>query len=87
MATIGDVMKAVGKLPPDPPKPKTWGGRRPQECQACHGTLGSIFYDCFVRQMGAWAIVCHACFRSHNCKIGTGMGQKYNTKTLEKLGG
>jgi len=67
---------------------KTWtSATKPTECQACHGTLGLIFYDCFVGQMGAWAIVCHGCFRSYKCKLGTGLGQKYSTKTLEKQDG
>jgi hypothetical protein len=87
MPTVGDMLKAIGKLPMDAPKPIKWLGGKPEECEACHGTLGSIFYDCFVRQMGAWAIVCHACFRSHKCKLGTGAGQKYNSKTLEKVAG
>jgi len=64
-----------------------WSSPKPEECQACHGTLGSIFYDCFVPQMRTWAIVCHACFRSYKCKLGTGLGQKYNRTTLEKVAG
>jgi hypothetical protein len=64
-----------------------WNGTKPTQCNACQGELGSIFYDCSVPQMHAWAIVCHACFRAHKCALGTGMGQKYNTKTLEKLAG
>jgi hypothetical protein len=61
--------------------------KAPHECGACHGTIGSVFYDCFVPQMGMWADVCHACFKQYKCKLGTGQGQKYDTKTREKLDG
>jgi hypothetical protein len=61
--------------------------KAPTECGACHGTIGSVFYDCYVPQMRHWADVCHACFKQYNCKLGVGRGQKYNSKTGEKVAG
>jgi hypothetical protein len=59
---------------------------KPAQCGACQGEVGSVFYDCYVPQMGMWANICHACFRSYNCKLGVGRGQKYNAKG-EKVAG
>ena len=64
-----------------------WLGTKPTNCDVCRGTLGSVFYDARLPSYGSWGIICHLCFQAHNCKLGTGYGQKYSTKTLEKLGG
>ncbi len=65
----------------------SWTSPRPTNCQACGGTLGKIFFDAFNSQARQWMIHCFSCFRSYKCRLGTGCGQKYDTKTLEKLGG
>lgn len=65
---------------------KKWMGSPPIKCDICKGTLGSVFYDCATK-LGQWGILCHSCWKQHAIGIGTGRGQKYNTKTLVKLAG
>lgn len=67
---------------------KKWLGDRPENCECCGGKIGEVFYDCRIPSYYTyWRLVCHNCFIGQNCKLGTGHGQKYNTKTLEKLDG
>jgi hypothetical protein len=65
---------------------KKWMGTIYTNCQLCSCKLGKVFYDACVSGT-AWAVICHSCFTSHRCRLGTGAGQKYDTKTLEKLAG
>ena len=66
---------------------KRWLGKIPQNCDICGGKFGEVFYDCLIPGVDHWAKVCHHCFTTYNCKLGTGYGQKYSTKTLEKVDG
>jgi len=66
---------------------KKWRGRKPVNCDLCGGTIGSVFYDASIPAYGSWALICHGCFRAYRCKLGTGRGQKYDSKTLVKKGG
>ena len=65
---------------------KKWMGSTPTNCDLCHGKFGKVFYDAYVPGY-SWGNICHGCFNTHGCKLGTGAGQKYSTETLEKLGG
>jgi len=83
--TVGDMLIAIGKLP-RPAEKRRWNGTPPTQCDICRGTLGSVFYDGATKH-GPWALMCHSCHRQHGRGLGTGRGQKYNTKTLEKVEG
>lgn len=58
-------------------------------CDLCNTDLNNeqVFYDCQIPTYGHWGLICHNCFKGHRCKTGTGAGQKYDTKTREKLEG
>lgn len=65
-----------------------WRGDKPETCEMCGGNLGSVFYDAKIPSMSPlWGLLCHSCFTAYGCKLGTGQGQKYDTKTLNKVGG
>jgi transposase-like protein len=66
---------------------RKWMGTTPTTCQACGATLvkAKAFYDAVIQ--GRWGIICHACFTTYRCRLGTGAGQKYDMKTLEKIAG
>ena len=83
-AVLEDKARRAGLLEPEPKK-KYWFGETPTNCDICGGRIGSVFYDASTQY--GWAKLCHSCFTSHRCKLGVGLGQKYNTKTLEKVGG
>ena len=34
---------------------------------------------------GPWALMCLECFQEHGIGLGLGIGQKYDSKTLEKI--
>lgn len=56
------------------------------KCDICKSEMGEFFYD-FATVMGPWALGCEACFRKYGRGLGTGLGQKYNTETREKVDG
>jgi rRNA maturation endonuclease Nob1 len=68
---------------------KKWNGEKPTTCDTCGRdlTVLSCFYDARIPQVGSWGLICHRCFTAYQCKLGTGRGQKYSVKTLEKMGG
>lgn len=73
----------------DETKPKKmWRGTWPGYCDICHTdlTAATYFYDAATKY-GPWALVCPECFINHCFGLGTGRGQKYDSKTLEKVGG
>lgn len=39
--------------------------------------ITSVFYDARILRTGPWAILSHASFIAYECKLGTGLGQKY----------
>ena len=58
------------------------------ECDLCGLPLED--YDHFVdgkTTMGPWALMCPLCHASYGKGIGTGLGQKYDSKTKEKIEG
>lgn len=58
------------------------------ECNICHESLFQFatFYD-GATSMGPWAWMCLKCWQYNGRGIGTGVGQEYNSKTLEKIRG
>ena len=76
--------------------PKKWSGTWPANCQVCRTPNLSdkgadlSFYDWFVdglTRYGHWALMCPECFDQEGVGLGTGLGQKYDSKTLVKLEG
>ena len=65
---------------------KKWMGKPPEKCDICRRKFGTVFYDARTRS-GAWGCLCFHCFQRHGVGLGTGCGQKYDVKTLEKLEG
>jgi hypothetical protein len=47
----------------------------PRVCQTCETEFGLELYDVSLR--GTWGCVCGNCFREYNCRLGTGLGQKF----------
>lgn len=66
---------------------KKWLGLPPHTCEVCQGDLGSVFIDGKIKTSSQWAVMCFSCHGSHGYGLGVGKGQKYNTKTLEKIDG
>lgn len=67
---------------------KKWHGAWPTICNMCGDWLpdNSYFVD-GADQQGHWGLFCPACVQDYNIKLGTGRGQKYDSKTLVKLEG
>ena len=67
--------------------PKKWLGKA-EFCDLCRQSLqdGDFFVDGRT-SFGSWALLCPACFEKHGSGLGTGKGQKYDSKTFEKLEG
>lgn len=78
-------------------KPKRvikWMGEDRIECVVClnfhYKTTDLTKEEYFVdgkTQMGPWALMCPRCFKLYGVGLGTGRGQKYDSKTLEKVEG
>lgn len=60
------------------------------ECDFCHEDatqVGTVFVDGKTRH-GPWALMCEKCHKKEGYpKMGTGLGQMYSSKTLEKVAG
>jgi len=68
-------------------KKKKWLGQT-ETCDICHGNLRA--YSRFVDGrtiMGPWALMCERCYLIYGKGLGTGVGQMYNSETLEKVAG
>lgn len=64
-----------------------WAGKLPN-CDFCNKLPEDYFY--FIdgkTKYGPWAIMCPDCFIEFGVGLGTGLGQKYDTSTLEKVEG
>lgn len=75
-------------------KSKRWFGTFPTNCNWCHAEIKKplesdsgmqAFYDANLPGIG-WGLWCPLCFKQFGGKLGEGLGQKYSTSTLEKLG-
>ena len=70
-----------------PVKLKTkWHGSEECDFCQCDVTTKPYFVDGTTRQ-GPWACMCPDCFTLHGRGLGTGVGQKYNGRTMEKMEG
>jgi hypothetical protein len=70
-------------------KEKKWVGTFPKLCDGCGRSLDKFEYFCDARAShGHWGLFCPSCHRSIcGGKLGVGLGQKYDSKTLVKIGG
>ncbi len=59
---------------------KKWTGPVPKKCQICQALLHARFYDA-VTVLG-WAHVCEECFDCMRLKLGEGLGQRYEEKSI-----
>ena len=68
---------------------KKWFGTWPANCDVCGNNLSTYPYFCDARSNdGRWGLFCPQCHEDYcNGRLGTGSGQKYDSKTLEKLEG
>lgn len=55
---------------PDVTKP------RPDHCDDCERPIMQVFYDARTAS-GQWGNFCPGCFIDNGCKLGTGLGQRY----------
>lgn len=67
---------------------KHWHGPRPHTCQLCNSVFPpeGYFIDGATTR-GPWAIMCGYCHIDQGFGLGTGRGQRYDLKTLEKVEG
>jgi hypothetical protein len=64
-----------------------WLSETPPCCEICGKLFNStdnFFYD-FKTWNGSWGIGCETCFKENEGQLGSGCGQKYDLKTLEKI--
>ena len=64
-----------------------WQGQK--QCDFCGDSIRNhrTFYDATTKA-GYWALMCDECFSRYGIqRLGTGWGQEYDGKTLEKLRG
>lgn len=68
---------------------KKWLGTWPANCDLCKEDLRRFkeFYDARIIGSTTWAIMCPKCFNNLGVGLGTGLGQQYDSKTLEKING
>ena len=66
---------------------KKWLGDK--KCNICFADVrnGDYFVDGRIQGMSSWALMCQDCYENLGAGIGPGFGQKYNSKTFEKLEG
>lgn len=78
------IVEQVGKTK----QVKKWNGTWPTECQMCGVDLAkrNHFIDGKTSR-GSWALMCPFCHIFYGVGLGTGKGQKYNSKTREKVEG
>jgi len=68
-------------------KRKKWFGSKPDACDVCGRKPTPYFVDGRLAGAHTWALMCPECFKALGVGLGTGKGQKYDSKTLEKLEG
>jgi len=67
---------------------KKWQGTWPAKCDICGLDLSKDPWFVDGRVVGSsWALMCIFCFETSGYGLGTGLGQKYDSKTLIKLEG
>lgn len=68
------------------PEVMMWSGPRPEVCDLCGEPIEGVFYDACIKH-GPWGILDQKCMDRYGVGLGTGMGQKYDAITLQKLEG
>ena len=63
-----------------------WLGSKPTKCDICQRPFQDVFYDSTTRD-GRWGLICHTCWQVENGRVGTGLAQKYDLATKEKVAG
>ncbi len=82
--TLGDVLGFKSKRI-KPKRPVKWCGET--KCNFCGTEESPFFYDAKTK-VGPWAFMCSGCWLVAGIgRLGTGYGQKYDGKTLEKVEG
>lgn len=67
---------------------KYWRGSWPVKCDICKVELANRVHFIDGRtKTGSWGLLCTACHKMHGVGLGTGRGQKYDSKTLKKVEG
>lgn len=56
-------------------------------CNICKQEITSETFVDGKTVFGPWALMCESCHKKAGIGLGTGLGQRYNTKTKEKVGG
>jgi hypothetical protein len=69
------------------PEIKKWNGTVPTHCELCGNPLKDNFIDGSFTGTNHWGIFCNPCYQKVGNGYGTGKGQFYNLKTLEKIYG
>ena len=68
-----------------------WIGDKPTQCNACEGDFlrSTSFVDGVIRPSSGpiWGVFHVTCFKNHGGVFGTGRGQQFDMKTLEKVKG
>jgi len=67
-------------------KVKKWHGSKPEKCDLCQFKFKQVFIDGKTIH-GPWGLLCSSCHETYGVGLGTGRGQKYDLKSLEKLEG
>jgi hypothetical protein len=71
-------------------KPTKWNGEWPAKCESCEEDLSTVPYFVFgLTHSGKWELLCLNCHGTLGVGvgIGEGIGQMYDSKTLEKVQG
>lgn len=72
-------------------RPKQWKGSEPVRCDACNEPFGEFFVDGRTHPdspwRGKWGLLCVSCHAAHGVGFGLGRGQKYETKSRNKVEG
>lgn len=50
-------------------------------CDLCGAAFDSVMYNAKVR--GPWGNICQTCFDVQGCRLGTGLGQRYELQELD----
>lgn len=66
---------------------KRWFGTWPAKCDVCSTQLHNMEYFVDGRTDRGWALMCPTCHGMIGYGLGTGNGQKYDSKTRIKLKG
>ena len=64
-----------------------WFGKLPHLCDLCHQDFTDGHFVYGKTKYGPWAIMCCACHYWNGVGFDEGLGQKYDTKTGERLVG